>query len=176
MIFYKNTNVKVCSPDGDTGIFDIVAGILQGDSFAPYQFIICRTLNVDRSIGRKWLYAKKKKKQTIPHPNYYGHRLRRWHRTSSKYTYPSESLMHSLEKAPGGIGLHVNEDKTKYMCFNKKRDISTLIGSFLKLVDKFTYLGSSVSSTENDINMQQAKAWTAIDWLSIIWKSDYPMK
>ena len=40
------------------------------------------------------------------------------------------------------------------------------------LVDKFTYHGSSVSSTENDINMQLAKACTAIDRLSIIWKSD----
>ena len=32
MILYKNTKVKVCSPDGDTGYFDIVAGVLQGDS------------------------------------------------------------------------------------------------------------------------------------------------
>ena len=31
---------------------------------------------------------------------------------------------------------------------------------------------SSVSSTENDINMRLAKAWMAIDRLSIIWKSD----
>ena len=41
-----------------------------------------------------------------------------------------------------------------------------------KLVDKFTYLGSSVSSTEKDIDTQLTKAWTAIDRLSIIWKSD----
>ena len=33
----------------------------------------------------------------------------------------------------------------------------------LKLMDKFTYIRSSVSSTENDINMQLAKAWTAIN-------------
>ena len=57
-------------------------------------------------------------------------------------------------------------------CFNQTGDISTLNGSSLKLVDKFTYLGSSVSSTETDINMQLAKAWTAIDRLSVIWKSD----
>ena len=58
------------------------------------------------------------------------------------------------------------------MCFNQTGDISTLDGSFLKLVDKFTYLGSSVSSTEKDINTRLTKAWTAIDQLSIIWKSD----
>ena len=42
----------------------------------------------------------------------------------------------------------------------------------LYLVDKFTYLGSSVSSTENDIDTRLTKAWTAIDRLWIIWKSD----
>ena len=37
---------------------------------------------------------------------------------------------------------------------------------------KFIYLGSSVSSTEKDMNMQLAKVWTAIDRLSVMWKSD----
>ena len=44
--------------------------------------------------------------------------------------------------------------------------------SSLKLVDKFTYLGSSISSTETDIDTQLTKAWTAINRLSVIWKSD----
>ena len=51
-------------------------------------------------------------------------------------------------------------------------DISTLDGTSVKLVDNFTYLGSSVSSTEKDIDTRLTKAWTAIDRLSIIWKSD----
>ena len=33
--------VKVCSPDGDTDLLNIVAGVLQGDILAPYLFIIC---------------------------------------------------------------------------------------------------------------------------------------
>ena len=49
---------------------------------------------------------------------------------------------------------------------------NTLDGSSLKLVDKFTYLGSSVSSTEKDIDTRLTKAWTAINRLSIILKSD----
>ena len=39
-------------------------------------------------------------------------------------------------------------------------------------MDKSNYLRSSISSTENDPNTRLAKAWTAIDWLSVIWKSD----
>ena len=58
------------------------------------------------------------------------------------------------------------------MCYNQTGDISTLDGTSLKLVDKFTYLGSSVSSTEKDIDTRLKKAWTAINRLSIIWKSD----
>ena len=45
-----------------------------------------------------------------------------------------------------------NAHKTEYMCLNQTGDISTLGGSSLKLVDKFTYLGSSVSSTKKDID------------------------
>ena len=56
------------------------------------------------------------------------------------------------------------------------RDISTLISSSLKLEEKFTYLGNSVSSTENDINTQQEKAWSAMESLLVIWKPDLPDK
>ena len=84
----------------------------------------------------------------------------------------AETLLHSLERSAAGIGLHVNALKTEYMCYNQTDDISTLDGTSLKLVDKFTYLGSSVSSTKKDIDTRLTKAWTAIDRLSIIWKSD----
>ena len=78
----------------------------------------------------------------------------------------SESQLHSLEKAAGGIGLHVNADKMEYMCFNRNGGISTLKDGSLKLMDKFTY----------DTNTRQAKAWTAINRLSVIWRSDLSVK
>ena len=84
----------------------------------------------------------------------------------------AETLLHSLERAAAGIGLHVNALKTEYICYNQTGDISTLDGTSLKLVGKFTYQGSSVSSTEKDLDTRLTKAWTAIDRLSIIWKSD----
>ena len=60
----------------------------------------------------------------------------------------AETLLQCLERAAAGISLYVNAHKTEYMCFNQTGDISTLNGSSLKLVQKFTYLGSSVSSTD----------------------------
>ena len=84
----------------------------------------------------------------------------------------AETLLHSLERAAAGIGLYINAHKTEYMCYNQTGAISTIDGTPLKLVDKFTYLGSSVASTEKDIDTKLTKASTAINSLSIIWKSD----
>ena len=67
----------------------------------------------------------------------------------------TETLLHSLEQVAAGIGLHVNADKTEYMCFNQRGNIFTLNGSSLKLVDKFTYLRNSVSSTRDKQKHQQ---------------------
>ncbi len=65
----------------------------------------------------------------------------------------AETQLHSLEQAAAGIGLHINAHKTEYMCLNQRGNISTVNGSSLKLVDKFPYLGSSVSSTETSKGM-----------------------
>ena len=39
---YRNTKEKVCSPDGDTDGFDIVAGVLQEDTLPPYLYHLPR--------------------------------------------------------------------------------------------------------------------------------------
>ena len=57
-----------------------------------------------------------------------------------------------------GIGLYVNAHKTEYTSNNQTGDISTLEGTLLKLVDKFTYQGSSVETTEKDIDTRLRKA------------------
>ena len=63
-------------------------------------------------------------------------------------------------------------------CFESRLTLTVVMsspaiyGTSLKLVDKFTYLGSSVSLTEKDIDTRLTKEWRAIDRLSIIWKSD----
>ena len=84
------------------------------------------------------------------------------------YNTQTQSLLINLELAADGIGLHFNASKTECMFFIKK-EIYLIAGS-LKLVDKFTNLGSSIISTENYISMWLAKLWNHIDWLSIKWK------
>ena len=52
MTLYRNTKVKVRSPDGDTDYFDIVAGVLLGDTLASYLFIICLDYVLRTSIDK----------------------------------------------------------------------------------------------------------------------------
>ena len=169
MLVYRNMKVKVHY------YFNIVACVLQGDKLAPYLFIICLDCMLKTSIDKikesSFKLTKEKSKsypaQTI---------------TDADYTIDivllanapaqAKTLLHSLGWAAAGICFHVNTHKTKYICLNQRGNISTLNGSSLKLVDKFTYLGSSVSSIKTNINMQLAKAWKAINRLSVTWKSD----
>ena len=75
MMLYKNTKVKFRSPDGNTDYFDIVEGVLQGDTLAPYLLIICLEYLLRTSVDlmkKKRLYAGKGKKQKILRTNYYG--------------------------------------------------------------------------------------------------------
>ena len=89
--------------------------------------------------------------------------------TLHKNTYAlAKGLLHSLEQAARGISLYVNSDKTEFICFVQDRAISTLDNKPMKLVDHFTYLGSSISSTESDVNKRIEKLWTAIDKLTTI--------
>ena len=139
----------------------LLLGMLQGDTLASYLFIICldyilRT-SIDKMKGNSFKLTKERSRRypahTIMDANY-ADDIALLANTPTQ----AETPLHSLEWADAGIGLHINTDKIEYMCFNQRGDISTLNGSSLKLVDKFTYLGSSVSSTETDINTQLAKA------------------
>ena len=107
MILYRNTKVKVRSPDGDTEYFDIVAGVLQGDTLAPYLFIICldyvlRT-SIDKIRENGFQLTKRRSKRypakTITDADY-ADDLALLANTPNQ----AETLLHSLERAAAGIG------------------------------------------------------------------------
>ena len=152
MMIIKNMKVKVRSVDEDTDLFDIVAGVLQRDILAPYLFIICqdyvlRTL-IDLMKEKGFILKKARSKQCFAEiitDAHYSDDVALLTNTTTQ----AESQLHNLEQAAGGIGVHVKADKT---FSNQRRHFLSKWGGSLKLVDKFTYIGSSVSSTENDIS------------------------
>ena len=128
-ILYRNTKVKVRSPDGDTEYFEIVAGVQQGDTIAPYLFIICLDYVLRTSIDKiRENGFELTKKRSRRHPA----------KTITNVDYAddiailantpnqAETLLDSLERAAADIGLHANAHKTEYMCYNQTGDITTL--------------------------------------------------
>ena len=112
----------------ETEYFDIVGGVLQGDTLAPYIFIICldyvlRT-SIDNIRENGFVLIKKRSRRypakTITDADYADDIA-----ILANTPNQAETLLHSLERAAAGIGLHVNLHKAEFICFNQKYDIST---------------------------------------------------
>ena len=121
---YRNTKVKVCSPDGDTEYFNIVSGVLQGDTLAPYHFIICLDYVLRTSIDKireNGFELTKKRSRRYPAKT-----ITDADNIALLLNTPNQAktLLHSLERAAAVIGLHVNAHKMEYMCYNQTGDIS----------------------------------------------------
>ena len=166
-ILYRNTKVNVCSPDWDRILRHCSRSTARAHTNTSLSCLdyVLRT-SIDKIKEDGFELTKKRSRRyptkTITDADYADD-------IATQVNTPDqvETLLYSLEWAAAGIGLHVNAHKTEYMCFNQTDEISTLGGSSLKLVDKFTYPGSSVSSTEKDIDTQLTKAWTAIGHMEV---------
>ena len=122
MMLYKNTRAKVCSQDGDTDFFDILAEIHQGDMLAPFIFIICLDYVQRTSVDKiKHLVLTLTKARSRRHPAVtitdpdYANDLALMADTIADV----QTLLHSLETGSGDIGLYVNAKKTEYMSYNQ---------------------------------------------------------
>lgn len=175
MILYENTTAKVRSPDGDTEFFKVLAGVLQGDTIAPYLFIICLDYILRTSIDRQ---------------NNQGFLLKRRYSKRHPVTYITDAdyaddialisstiegatnLLMVLEHAAAKIGLKINTKKTEYIPINCQGTIQSLSGQNLKSVDNYAYLGSDIPSSAHDIKIRIGKAWSALKGLTVVWKSN----
>ena len=114
-MLYRNTQVKVRSPDRDTDYFHIVAGVLQGDTLAPYIFMICldyeRRTSTDKIKENGFKLTKESSRrypaQTITDADYANDIV-----LLANTPAQAKTLLNCLERAAVGIGLHVNAQKT----------------------------------------------------------------
>ena len=105
-VLYRIT--KVQSRDGGTEYFDIVAGVLHGDTLAPYFFIICldyvlRT-SIDKIRENGFELTKKRSRRYPAKTNTdadYADDIAILANTPNQ----AETLLHSLERAAADIGL-----------------------------------------------------------------------
>ena len=173
-ILYTNTMAQILFPDGDTSFFEILSGVLQGDTLAPYLFIVCldyamRIATTDKQLG---FTLKKARSRRHPAVTVTDADFADDIALISDTLDQAEKLLKRVQAAAKIIGLHINESKTEYMTFNIDTNISlmTLDDKELKHVDDFLYLGSWIHSSEKDVTSRIAKAWVALKKMDIVWK------
>ena len=177
-LMYEGTRAKVLSPDGETELFEILAGVLQGDTLAPYLFAIvidyCMLQAVKGDEEQLGITIERRKSRRV------GPKVITDVDFADDIALLSESiksateLLHRVEMAAANIGLFINVGKTKVMTLNmgdQAGDLPSRSGETIENVEDFVYLGSWISGTEKDIKVRKAKAWAALHRLKNIWKS-----
>ena len=176
-IMYTDTTANVLSPDGETAPFRIEAGVLQGDTLAPYLFIITLDYALRRALDGKeeelGFHIKKRQSRRIGPTCLTDLDFADDIALISEQLDQAQQVLERVENEAAGVGLMANAKKTKVMAFNQTIEprIQTSDGSILEVVDDFTYLGSLVSSSKSDIKRRIALAWAAANKLHKIWKS-----
>ena len=181
-LLYTNNTSTVLSPDGETAPIDIKAGILQGDTLAPFLFIIVVDYILRMSLDQsKQKGIEIKPRTSSRHPAEYVTDTDFADDISliSSSLCDAQDLLSSLEGAANCVGLYLNESKTEYMNLTTSSSISnfnmkTLNGYILKCVEDYKYLGSFISNSEKDFKARKGMAWSACNNLHKIWVSDLP--
>ena len=112
MMLYENTKVKIRSLDGDTDHFDIVAGVLQGDTLAPCLFIICQDYVHRTSINKMRDNGFELTKEISR--RYPAHKITDADNADdiallANTPAQTKTLLHSLERSVAELCLHVKE-------------------------------------------------------------------
>ena len=174
---YTNTRAKVISPDGETELFDITAGVLQGDTLAPFLFVIVLDYALRKAMAGKeeelgFTITQRKSRR---HPKEVLADLDFADDIAllSDETDQAQQLLSSVEGECRKVGLGLNGPKTKYLAYNieVKQPLHTQEGTILEQKNDFKYLGSWVDSSDKDIEIRKAKAWRALNDMSKIWNS-----
>ena len=177
-VLYTDTSSTILTSDGETPPFSINAGILQGDTLAPFLFIIVvdyvLRMSVD-SISNKGFEIRPRRSARYPAQYLTDTDFADDIALISETLVNAQSLLQSLEQASNCVGLYLNEKKTEYI--NKCKDdnefvIKTIQNTLLNMVSDYVYLGSYISSSEKDFNTRKGKAWAACNAMNKIWSSN----
>ena len=179
-VLYTNTSSTIMTPDGETEPIDIMAGILQGDTLAPFLFIMVLDYVLRKSLdlnNTKGLQLHPRKSSRHPAVHLTDADFADDIALISNCIENAQTLLNSLESAANCVGLYLNNSKTEYMDYTKSNNsidnmiIKTISGYILKRVDDYKYLGSFASSSEKDFNTRKGMAWSACNDLHKMWTS-----
>ena len=151
-----NTKSRVVTPDGETKYFDIVAGVLQGDTLAPFLFILILdyVLRIFMDANNaKGLLLKPSRSTRHPAEHITDIDFADDLAITSNTVNNAQSLIHALEEASAYVGLYCNDIKTEFVSTETDPKIVSFAGKTIKHVPDFKYLGSYIMNSEKDFKI-----------------------
>ena len=145
---FSDTKAKVLSPDGVTEYFSITAGVLQGDTLAPYLFIIVMDYALRKALKGKeeelGLQLKRRQSSRVSPEVITDLDFSDDIALLSEQTTQAQEMLIRVGQASSEVGLRANGKKTKVLASNTGGEINlkTTDGTTLEVVDHFKYLGS----------------------------------
>ena len=175
---YKDTHAKVITPDGETKNFEITKGVLQGDTLAPFLFVITLDYAMRQAIGGHeeefgFEITKKQSRRhsaTILTDLSYADDIA----LVSQEVEQAQLMLTNIEIVVAKIGLHINANKTEIMSFNYNTPVNIELENctaIVNVVNNFKYLGAWMLSSQKDFEIRKALSWSTIHKMKSIWKS-----
>ena len=174
---YENTCAKVISPDGETEYFNILAGVLQGDTLAPYLFVIVLDYVLRNTFGGReeelGFQLHRRRSSRVPAVHITDLDFADDLAVLVEDMDQAQRALNLLEQEAAKVGLVCNAKKTELQAFNQTSptNIKSLDGQKIKEVENFKYLGAWTENSEKDIKIRKALAWNACNKLEKIWTS-----
>jgi hypothetical protein len=155
--------------------------VLQGDTLAPYLFIIALDYALRKVLNGKeeelGFHLRKRKSRRIWPECITDLDFADDIALISEQINQAQTMLERVESAAAEVGIIANPKKTKVMVYNTPDQVEiTSDGTVLEVVNELSYLGSLVSSSAADIKQRIALACTACNKISKIWKSSLPRK
>jgi exonuclease III len=171
MALYGNTKSRVkLDLHTYSDEFETTTGVLQGDSLAPFLFVIVldfvlRVVFTSKEFALQITTGKNAAIGALVFADDIA--------LLASDPAAAQVLLSRLVASAQKVGLEVNTEKTEYMVFpeDMQHDPIEISGQPLKQVPSFIYLGVQVSDSREAFRLRRAKAWAAASRLSKVFHS-----
>ena len=174
MSLYTDTAACVRTSSGRTDEFDTTSGVLQGDTLAPYLFVIVMDYIMRTSLTAEDGYTVRRR-MSARHPAVRIPALAYADDAAlmSDNGAAAQRQLHRFETASAKVGLRLNATKTEVMFVGDTphMDIHTTSGITLAVCNEFCYLGCNVADNTGAFQRRRQIAWVAARKLTAVWNS-----
>jgi hypothetical protein len=168
-VLYDNSESTVKINGQFTEYFKINTGVLQGDTLAPFLFIIVLNFVLERSYDNdndnQFGFSTTKNEKITDLD--FADDIVLFDDNKEKAVLHFNKIQTEAEK----VGLQINNNKTKYITYQIQEEIEEFKKLNIEKVNDFCYLGANINDINTDIHNRIQKTWTVFWKLNKIWKN-----